>query len=96
MIRSGGYNEAVKALAAAQEAGDPASPSPELEAARTQMETEADALIQAAARFVAFADAKGLSKDSRDRVYEVAKTVYVSRHPDDAEAAGLQTVIDGM
>ena len=56
--------------------------------------TEADALIDVAARFVALAEVKSLPQGTRDKVYGVLESVYKSRNPDDAEAAGLRALID--
>ena len=58
------------------------------------MDATADALIDVAARFVALAEVKNLPQGTRDKVYGVLESVYKSRNPDDAEAAGLQAVID--
>jgi tetratricopeptide (TPR) repeat protein len=71
-----------------------AEPSPEVAAARAKVQAEADTLIDVAASFVALAEVKGLPQATRDKVYGVLESVYKSRNPDDAEATGLQAVID--
>lgn len=68
--------------------------SPEVQAARALVDSEGDELIDVAASFVALAEVKGLPQATRDKVYGVLESVYKSRNPDDAEAAGLQAVID--
>ena len=68
--------------------------SPEVQAARGQVDARADELMDVAASFVALAEVKGLPQATRDKVYGVLETIYKSRNPDDAEAAGLQAVID--
>jgi len=68
--------------------------SPEVQAARAQVDAWADDLIDVGAAFVALAELKGLPQATRDKVYGVLESVYKSRNPDDAEAAGLQAVID--
>ena len=71
-----------------------AEPKPEVAGARARVDTEADSLIDVAARFVALAEVKSLPQGTRDKVYGVLESVYKSRNPDDAEAAGLQALID--
>jgi len=71
-----------------------AEPAPEVAAARAEVDAAADVLIDVAAQFVALAELKGLPQGTRDKVYGVLESVYKSRNPDDAEAAGLQAVID--
>jgi tetratricopeptide (TPR) repeat protein len=68
--------------------------SPEVQAARELVDVRADELIEVGAAFVALAEVKGLPQATRDKVYGVLESVYKSRNPDDAEAAGLQAVID--
>ena len=63
-------------------------------AARDALNAEADALIDVSAQFVALAEVKNLPPATRDRVYAVLESAYKTRNPDDAEAAGLQAVID--
>ncbi len=71
-----------------------AEPSVEVTAARDALNAEADALIDVSAQFVALAEVKNLPAATRDRVYAVLESAYKARNPDDAEAAGLQAVID--
>jgi tetratricopeptide (TPR) repeat protein len=93
--RQASYAEAANAYnALPDEARGAAEPSPEVTAARAKVDAEADTLIDVAARFVALAEVKGLPQATRDKVYGVLESVYKSRNPDDAEAAGLQAVID--
>jgi tetratricopeptide (TPR) repeat protein len=93
--RQSSYAEAANAYnALPDEERTAAEPSPEVAAARAKVDAEADALIDVAASFVAFAEAQSLPQATRDKVYGVLETVYKSRNPDDAEAAGLQAVID--
>lgn len=95
-MRQSDYAAAVNEYnALPDEARGAAEPSPEVTAARGKLDTEADALIDVAARFVALADAQGLPQGTRDKVYGVLESVYKSRHmEDDAEATGLQALID--
>lgn len=77
------------------EARSAAEPSPEVAAVREKLDADADELIDVAAQFVALADTQGLPQGTRDKVYGVLESVYKSRHmEDDAEATGLQAVID--
>lgn len=93
--RQASYTEAANAYnALPDEERSAAEPSPEVTAARAKVDTEADSLIDVAARFVALAEVKGLPQATRDKVFGVLESVYKSRNPDDAEAAGLQAVID--
>lgn len=95
-MRQADYSEAAKAYnALPDEARGAAEPTDEVKAAREQVDAQADSLIDVAARFVAFADTKGLFQTTRDKVYGVLEIVYKSRHPEDAEGTGLQAVIDG-
>lgn len=89
------YGEAAKAYNAFPDEERGAAEPPEaVNEAKAQLDTEADALIDVAASFVALAEVKGLPQATRDKVYGVLETVYKSRNPEDAEAAGLQAVID--
>jgi hypothetical protein len=89
------YADAVKAFNAlpAEERGA-AEPPAEVQAAREKLNSAADDLIDVAARFVALAEVTNLPQATRDRVYAVLESAYKTRNPDDAEAAGLQAVID--
>ena len=92
-MRQSRYASAVNAYnALPEEARGAAEPSAEVADARGKLNAEADALIDVAARFVAFADARGLPKATRDRVFSLLEGVYKSRHPDDP--AGLQGLIE--
>ncbi len=71
-----------------------AEPSPDVQAARAEVDAQSDALIDVAAAFVALAEVKKLPQATRDKVYGVLETIYKSRNPDDTEGAGLQAVID--
>jgi tetratricopeptide (TPR) repeat protein len=94
-VRQQAYTDAVKAFNAlpAEERGA-AEPPEEVQAAREKLNAAADDLIDVAARFVALAEVKNLPQSTRDRVYTVLESAYKVRNPDDAEAAGLQAVID--
>jgi tetratricopeptide (TPR) repeat protein len=94
-MRQSDYADAATAYnALPEEARGAVEPSAEVKAAREKVDREADALIDVAARFVALAEAKGLPQATRDKVYGVLESVYKSRHPEDADAAGLQALID--
>jgi hypothetical protein len=93
-IRQTSYNEAVKAFKALPEADKTASePKPELKAALDRVNQEADALVDSAAGFVAFAKAKSLAPATRDKVNQTLEAVYKTRHPEDAALAGLQKLL---
>ena len=94
-VRQKAYTEAATAYnALPAEARSAAEPSAEVTAARDTLNADADALIDVSARFVALAEVKNLPQATRDRVYAVLESAYKARNPDDAEAAGLQAVID--
>jgi hypothetical protein len=94
-VRQKAYTDAANAYnALPAEARSAAEPSAEVAAARDALNAEADALIDVAARFVALAEVKSLPQATRDRVYAVLESAYKARNPEDAEAAGLQAVID--
>ena len=94
-VRQQAYTEAANAYnALPAEARSAAEPSAEVTAAQDALNAEADALIDVSAQFVAFGEVKNLPQATRDRVYAVLETAYKARYPDDAEAAGLQAVID--
>jgi tetratricopeptide (TPR) repeat protein len=93
--RQASYTKAANAYnALPEETRNAAEPSPEVTAARAKVSAEADTLIDVAARFVALAEVKGLPQATRDKVFGVLESVYKARNPDDAEAAGLQALID--
>jgi len=94
-VRQKAFTEAATAFnALPAEARSAAEPSAEVTAARDRLNAEADGLIDVSAQFVALAEVKNLPAATRDRVYAVLESAYKTRNPDDAEAAGLQAVID--
>ena len=94
-VRQKAFPEAATAYnALPPEAKSAAEPSTEVTAARDTLNAQADALIDVSAQFVALAEVKNLPAATRDRVYAVLESAYKTRNPDDAEAAGLQAVID--
>jgi len=93
-LRQTGYAEAAKAFNAIPEADRAAADTkPEVKAAREKINTEADGLIEVAARFVALAKVKGLPAPTRDRVNQTLESVYKTRFPEDASLAGLQKIL---
>lgn len=93
-LRQTGYAEAAKAFNAIPEADRAAADTkPEVKAAREKINTEADGLIDVAARFVALAKVKGLPAPTRDRVNQTLESVYKTRFPEDASLAGLQKIL---
>jgi hypothetical protein len=93
-LRQTGYAEAAKAFNAIPEADRAAADTkPEVKAAREKINTEADGLIEVAARFVALAKVKGLPAATRDRVNETLESVYKTRFPEDTSLAGLQKIL---
>lgn len=93
-FRQTAYGDAVKAFKALPEADQQAPDAkPEVKAALDLVNSEADAMVDAAAAFVAFTKAKGIAAAMRDRVNTTLETVYKSRHPEDADLAGLQKVL---
>ena len=93
-LRQGKYGEAAKAYNALPEADRAAAePKPEVKAAREALNSEADALIDAAAGFVAYGRSKGLPPATVDRVNQVLETVYKGRFPDDASLDGLKKIL---
>lgn len=94
-VRQKAFAESANAYnALPAEARSAAEPSAEVAAALDRLNADADALIDVSAQFVALAEVKNLPAATRDRVYAVLESAYKARHPDDAEAAGLQAVID--
>ena len=92
--RQASYAEAAKAYNAIPEADRAAvETKPEVKAARDKVNTEADAFIDAAARFVALAKVKGLAPATRDKVNQSLEAVYKTRFPDDASMGGLQKIL---
>jgi hypothetical protein len=93
-LRQTGYAEAAKAFNAIPEADRAAADTkPEVKAAREKINTEADGLIDVAARFVALAKVKGLPAPTRDRVNQTLESVYKTRFPEDTSLAGLQKIL---
>ena len=93
-LHQAAYAEAAKAYNAIPDA-DRAAPDtkPEVKAAREKINSEADGLIDVAARFVALAKVKGLPAATRDRVNQALEAVYKTRFPEDASLAGLQKIL---
>ena len=85
-LRQGKYGEAAKAFNALPEAE-------KTPAAKEALNQEADALIDAAAGFVAYGRSKGLPPTTVDRVNQVLETVYKGRFPDDASLDGLKKIL---
>ena len=95
-LRQGSYAEVAKAYNALPEADRAAAePKPEVKAAREALNTEADALIDAAASFVAFGKAKNLPAATVDRVNQMLETVYKGRFPEDTTLDGLKKILAG-
>lgn len=93
-IRQGRYAEVAKAYNALPEADRAAAePNAEVAAAKQALDVEADALIDAAAAFVALGRAKNLSASIVEKVNELLETVYKSRFPEDASLEGLKAVL---
>jgi len=95
-LRQGKYAELAKAYNALPEADRAApEPTPEVKAAREALYLEADALIEAAAGFVAYGRTKGLPPATVDRVNQLLETVYKGRFPEDATLEGLKKILAG-
>jgi hypothetical protein len=93
-LRQSKYGEAAKAYNALPDAEKTAAePTPEVKAAKDALNNEADALIDAAAGFVAFGRSKGLPPATVDRVNQLLETVYKGRFPDDAALEGLKKIL---
>ena len=93
-LRQGKYAELAKAFNALPEAERAApEPKPEVKAAKEALNLEADALIEAAAGFVAYGRTKGLAPATVDRVNQVLETVYKGRFPEDAALEGLKKIL---
>jgi tetratricopeptide (TPR) repeat protein len=78
-LRQSKYGEAAKAFNALPDADKTAA--------------EADALIDAAAGFVAFGRSKGMPPATVDRVNQLLETVYKGRFPEDAALDGLKKIL---
>ena len=95
-LRQGKYADLAKAYNALPEADRAApEPGPEVKAAREALNLEADALIEAAAGFVAYGRTKGLPPATVDRVNQMLETVYKGRFPEDATLEGLKKILAG-
>jgi tetratricopeptide (TPR) repeat protein len=93
-IRQGRYADLAKAYNALPEADRAAAePGLEVKAAKDALNTEADGLIDAAARFVAFGKTKNLPAATVERVNQVLETVYKGRFPEDAALDGLKKML---
>jgi tetratricopeptide (TPR) repeat protein len=93
-IRQAGYGEAAKAYNALPEADRAAAaPNEAVKAAREKLNAEADALIDAAASFVAFGRAKNLPAANVDRFNQLLESVYKTRFPEDATLDGLKKIL---
>ena len=93
-LRQAKYAELAKAYNGLPEADRAAGePSPEVKAAKDALNAEADALIDVAARFVAFGKTKNLPAATVDRVYQMTETVYKGRFPQDATLDGLKKIL---
>ncbi|HVO10781.1 MAG TPA: hypothetical protein VMX54_08550 [Vicinamibacteria bacterium] len=93
-MRQAAYADAAKAYNAIPEADRAAADAkPEVKAAHDKVNADADAYIDAAARFVALAKVKGLPPAITEKVQQSLEGVYKSRFPDDAPLAGLQKIL---
>jgi tetratricopeptide (TPR) repeat protein len=93
-LRQSKYAELAKAYNALPEADrSAAEPKPEVKAAKDALNQEADALIDAAAGFVAYGRAKGLPPTAVDRVNAMLETVYKGRFPADPTLEGLKKIL---
>jgi hypothetical protein len=93
-LRQSKYGEVAKAYNALPDADKTAAePKPEVKAAKDALNDEADALIDAAAGFVAYGRSKGLPPATVDRVNQLLETVYKGRFPEDATLDGLKKIL---
>jgi len=93
-LRQSKYGEAAKAFNALPDADKTAAePKPEVKAAKEALNSEVDALIDAAAGFVAFGRSKGMPPATVDRVNQLLETVYKGRFPEDAGLDGLKKIL---
>jgi len=93
-LRQGQYGELARAYNALPDADRAAAePNPEVKAAREALNLEADALIEAAAGFVAYGRTKGLPPATVDRVNQLLEIVYKGRFPEDATLEGLKKIL---
>lgn len=93
-ILQGTYVAAATAFNALPEAERAATePSDALKAARESLNGAADAVIEAAATFVAFGKAKNLPAATVDRMSQLLETAYKGRYPEDAGLEGLKKIL---
>jgi tetratricopeptide (TPR) repeat protein len=93
-LRQSKYAEAARAYNALPDADRAAAePTPEVKAAKDALDAGADALIDAAAGFVAYGRSKGLPPATVDRVNQALETVYKTRFPEDAALEGLKKIL---
>jgi hypothetical protein len=93
-MRQSSYAEAANSFNALPEADRAAAePTDAVKAAREALNGLADALIDAAANFVAFGKAKSLPPATVERVNKVLETVYKGRYPEDADLDGLKKIL---
>ena len=93
-LRQSKYAEAAKAFNALPDADKTAAePKPEVKAAQEALNSEADALIDAAAGFVAFGRSKAMPPATVDRVNQLLETVYKGRFPEDTALDGLKKIL---
>jgi hypothetical protein len=93
-LRQAKYTDVAKTYNALPEADRAAAePKPEVKAAKDALNAEADALVDAAAAFVAFGRAKNLPAATVDRVNQMLETVYKGRFPEDTTLEGLKKIL---
>jgi hypothetical protein len=93
-LRQTRYGELAKAYNAIPESDRSApEPSAEVQSAKQALDTEADALIDAAAGFVAYGRSKGLPPATIDRINQLLETVYKNRFPEDSTLDGLKKIL---
>jgi tetratricopeptide (TPR) repeat protein len=93
-ILQSSYAAAATAFNALPEADRTAAePSDALKAAREALHGAADAVIDAAATFVAFGKAKNLPAATVDRMSQLLETAYKGRYPEDAGLEGLKKIL---
>jgi tetratricopeptide (TPR) repeat protein len=93
-LHQAAYSEAARAYNAIPETDrSAAEPSAAVKAAREKINTEADDVIDVAARFVAFGKANGLPAATVDKINQTLESVYKVRFPEDTALAGLQKIL---
>ncbi len=94
-LRTTNYGEAAKAWNAIPDADKTgAEPKPEVKEALDRINQESDALVDAAAAFVAYAEAKDVAAGAREKVNQTLEAVYKSRHPEDEALDGLHKLLE--